>query len=150
MPEIWHLLGEFADSIVHRHIAMKRPGETDLSKREREALDALYRLGRATAAEIRGEMSSPPTYTAVRTHLTNLEKKGFVRYESDGVRYTYEPTVPRDEMGTAVMKSVLQTFFDGRIELVVSTLLRSKDRRLDREELKRLTELIEEAQKEGK
>jgi BlaI family penicillinase repressor len=132
--EIWH--------------SMKKLSEKELSRREREALDALYRLSRATAAEIRAEMSSPPTYTAVRTHLSNLEKKGFVRFETDGVRYVYEPTVPRDEMGGEVMEGVLQTFFENRVELVVGTLLRSNERRLKPEQLEQLAELIEQARRE--
>lgn len=124
--------------------------DAELSKRERQLLDALYRIGKGTAAEIRAEVPNPPTYTAVRTHLTNLETKGFVRYESDGVRYIYEPVVPREEMAKTVIGGVLETFFENRLELVVSTLLRRKEGKVDREDLDKLAQLIEEARKEGR
>lgn len=124
--------------------------EKDLSRRERQLLDALYRLGKASAAELREEIPSPPTYTAVRTHLTNLEAKGFVRFSSDGVRYIYEPLIPREEMAEEVMSGVLETFFDNRLELAVSALLRRKETAVSQEALDRLAAIIEQARKEGR
>src|ERR1043166_4777149 len=96
-------------------------GKADLSRRERQIMDALYQLGRASAAEIREALSNPPTYTAVRTHLTILQDKGHVKFESDGTRYIYEPVVPRDEMAKSVIAGMLQTFFDNSIERAVAT-----------------------------
>lgn len=119
----------------------------DLSKRERQILEAVYQLGQATAAEIREAIDNPPTYTAVRTHLSNLEKKGFLRITSDGVRYIYEPVVPKGEMAEQAMSGVLSTFFDNRLELAVSTLLKSKDRKLPADELDRIAAMIEEARR---
>jgi BlaI family penicillinase repressor len=124
--------------------------ERELSRRERQLLDVLYRLGRATAAEVREEVPDPPTYTAVRTHLTNLVDKGFVRFESVGTKYVYEPVVPKEQMATSVMDGVLQTFFQDRIELVVSNLLSRGDRKLGKEQLDRIAQIIEEARKEGR
>ncbi|HWD41336.1 MAG TPA: BlaI/MecI/CopY family transcriptional regulator [Fimbriimonas sp.] len=120
-----------------------------LSRREREILDALYRLGKASAAEIHEAIPDPPTYTAVRTHLANLEEKGQVRFESDGTRYIYEPTVPRQEMAKSVIDDVLKTFFENKVELVVSTLINRQESQISQEELDRLAELIEQARKEG-
>lgn len=131
---------------MKKHVAQ----EKDLSRRERQVLDALYRLGKGSAADVREALSDPPTYTAVRTHLTNLETKGFVRFESDGVRYIYEPVVPREEMAEEVMSSVLQNFFDNRLELVVSTLLKRKESKTSAEDLERLAAIIEQARQEGR
>jgi BlaI family penicillinase repressor len=128
----------------------KKPEEKDLSRRERQLLDALYRLGKASAAELREEIPSPPTYTAVRTHLTNLEAKGFVRFASDGVRYIYEPLIAREQMAEEVMSGVLETFFDNRLELAVSALLRRKETEVSQEALDRLAAIIEQARKEGR
>jgi predicted transcriptional regulator len=126
------------------------PKKAELSRREQQLLDALYRLGKASAAEIREAVPNPPTYTAVRTHLTNLENKGFVRFESDGVRYIYEPVVPREQMAETAIDGVLETFFDNRLELVVSNLLRRKDAKIGQSQLDELAALIEEARKEGR
>jgi predicted transcriptional regulator len=122
----------------------------DLSRRERQIMDALYRLGKASVAEIRDAIPNPPTYTAVRTHLTILQERGNVRFESDGTRYIYEPVVPRDEMAQAVMDGVLTNFFENSVERVVSTLVNRKEARLSDEQLDRLAEIIEEARKEGR
>jgi len=121
-----------------------------LSRRERQILDAIYRLGKASAAEIREALPDPPTYTAVRTHLGILQDKGHVKFESDGTRYIYEPVVPRDEMAKSVMHGVLQTFFGGSIERVVATLIDNEESNITDEQLDRLAQIIEEARREGR
>lgn len=129
---------------------MESPKKQDLSKRERQILDALYRLERASAAEIRDAIEDPPTYTAVRTHLTNLEEKGYVTFETDGLRYIYQPVVPRDEMAGSAMDELLRTFFQDRVELAVATLLGRREANITQAELDRLAEIIEQARKEGR
>jgi BlaI family transcriptional regulator, penicillinase repressor len=94
-------------------------------------------------------MRDPPTYTAVRTHLTNLERKGCVSFRSDGTRYIYAPTMPREEMGQKVIGDAMKTFFDNRIELVVSTLLDQSEAAVSEEQLDRLAAIIATARKAG-
>jgi predicted transcriptional regulator len=113
-------------------------------------MDALYRLGRATAVQIRAAMDSPPTYTAIRTLLGILHEKGHVRFENDGTRYVYEPVIPKSEMGRTAIDGVLETFFDGSIERVVATLLDREESRVSQEQLDRLAALIEQARQEGR
>ena len=67
----------------------------DLSRRERQIMDSIYRRGRATAAEVLTDLPDPPSYSAVRTMLRLLEEKGHLRHEQDGPRYVYLPTVDR-------------------------------------------------------
>jgi len=121
-----------------------------LSRREREIMDALYRLGRASAAQVQAALADPPSTTAVRTLLTILEHKGHVRHASDGTRYLYEPRVARALMAKRAVKSVLATFFDDSVEGVVAALLNQEDKRLSRDELERLARLIEKAREEGR
>lgn len=128
----------------------KRESSEGLSRRERQILDVIYRLGNASAADIREELPNPPTYTAVRTLLGILQEKGHVKFQSDGTRYIYEPVVPREEMAKSVMDGVLQTFFGGSIERVVSTLIDSEESNVTPEQLDRLAEIIAEARKEGR
>jgi predicted transcriptional regulator len=125
-------------------------GQKGLSRRERQIMDALYRLGRASAAQIREEMQSPPTYTAVRTLLTILQEKGHVRFERDGAKYIYEPVVPREEMAKSVIAGVVQTFFEGSIERVVEALVDSHEADLNDAQIERLKAIIEEARREGR
>jgi predicted transcriptional regulator len=125
-------------------------GRETHSRREREIMEALYKLGRATAAQIQAQISEPPTYTAIRTHLTILEKKGHVRHESDGTRYIYEPLVAREQMGRRALESLLRTFFDNSVERAVTSLLSRDDADISREDLDRLALLIDKARTEGR
>jgi predicted transcriptional regulator len=131
------------------HSAEKSPNDGH-SRREREIMEALYELGRASAAEIREQISDPPSYTAIRTHLSILERKGHVRHESDGTRYIYQPLVAREQMGRRAIDSLLKTFFDNSVERAVTALLTRKDANIPREDLDRLARLIEKAKQEGR
>jgi BlaI family transcriptional regulator, penicillinase repressor len=128
---------------------LTRTPHLDLSRRERQIVDALYRLGRASAAEIRAELPDPPSYSAVRALLRILEEKGHVRHEQDGPRYVYAPTLARDSAKRSAMRHLLQTFFDGSAAQAMSALLDVSSVRLTDSELDRLEQLIEQARKQG-
>lgn len=134
---------------------VRKPGKNDakqgsFSRREREIMEALYKLGRASAAQILAQMADPPTYTAIRTQLTILEKKGHIRHISDGTRYIYEPRVAREQMGRRAIDSLLKTFFDNSVERAVAALITAKDADISAEELERLSRLIEKTKREGR
>ena len=124
------------------------PPKDGFSRRERAIMDALYKLGKASAAQILDEIPDPPTYTAIRTHLTILENKGHIRHTSDGTRYIYEPLVAREQMGRRAIDTVLKTFYDNSVERVVAALLDHED--IAPEELDRLARLIAKAREEGR
>src|SRR6478752_7471150 len=98
---------------------MKKPRQPALSPREREIMDILYRLERATAAEVMNELSGKPHYSTVRTQLRVLEGKGYVRHEEENLRYVYMPAVPRNEVGRSALKQLVDAFDDGSTENVV-------------------------------
>jgi len=120
------------------------------SRREREIMAALYKLGKATAAQIQAEIADPPSYTAIRTLLTILEKKGHVRHDSDGTRYVYEPKVARGEMGERAFRNLLKTFYDNSVSDAVAAMLSSEDAHVSPAELDRLAKLIAKAKEEGR
>jgi BlaI family penicillinase repressor len=126
-----------------------RAAHHDLSRRERQIVDALYTLGRASAAEVRAELPDPPSYSAVRALLRILEDKGHVRHEQDGPRYVYAPTVTRDSAKRSAMRHILHTFFDGSAAQAMSALLDVSSSRLSDSELDRLERLIDGARKQG-
>jgi predicted transcriptional regulator len=126
-------------------MATKKSPGVELSKRERQILDVLYELGTASAADIHAAISNPPTYTAVRTHLTNLEEKGQVKFEREGAKYIYQPIVPKGEMAKSLMDGLVKTFFENNVELVVASLIDPKQSQLSQEQLDRLAEIIEQA-----
>jgi predicted transcriptional regulator len=120
-----------------------------LSRREREMMDVIFRMGRATAGDVLAAMADPPSYSAVRATLRVLEQKGLLRHEDDGTRYVYRPTLNRDKARDSALDHVLNTFFDGSVGSVVATLLERKQE-LSAEELDRISELITDARKEGR
>jgi predicted transcriptional regulator len=120
-----------------------------LSRRERQILDVLYRLGRATAAEVTAELDDAPTSTTVRGLLRILEEKGHVRHEQDGLRYVYLPAVPREDAGVSVLSHVLKTFFEGSPARAMAALLGSRADGLTGAELERLARIVEDARRES-
>jgi len=119
-----------------------------LSRREREMMDLLYARGRATAAEVRESMASPPSYSAVRATLRVLEDKGFVRHEVERGTYVFVPTIPRTNVSRSALKRVVATFFDDSLEQTVAALLDVKGTKLPAEERERLMKLIRRAEEE--
>ena len=122
---------------------------TSLSRRERQIMDILYRLGKASAADVMAELPGEPSYSTVRTQLRILEGKGHVHHEEDGVRYVYSAAVPRQSARRSALRHLVQTFFDGSPEKVVSALLGGEAARLTSDELDRLAALIQKARKDG-
>ena len=108
-------------------------------------MDILYQRGRATAGEILEAIPDPPTYSAVRAKLRVLEEKGHVRHEEEALRYVYLPTVARDTARRSALRHMVSTFFGGSVEEAVAALLDLSSANLSKEDLDRLSELIEEA-----
>lgn len=121
-----------------------------LSRREREVMDLAHELGNATAAQIQENMADPPTYSAVRSTLRILVEKGHLVSERDGLRYVYSPTMPLLRARRSAMSHVLRTFFGGSLPGAVATLLELHGDDLTPEEHARITEMIEQAAKEGR
>jgi predicted transcriptional regulator len=113
-------------------------------------MDIVYRLGRATVAEVMGELSGQPAYSTVRAQLRVLEEKGHVRHEEHGLRYVYIPKVPRHLVRQSALKHLVDTFFEGSAGKAVAALLGKEGFKISEEDLKRISDLIENAKKEEK
>jgi BlaI family penicillinase repressor len=131
------------------HTTMKKPKPHALSRRERQILDVLYKLERATVAEVLSKLADKPNYSTVRAQLRVLEEKGHVRHEEHGLRYVYVPTVPRDIARRSALRHLVDTFFDGSAEKVVAALLGGEISRISQEELDRIGRIITQGQKES-
>lgn len=117
----------------------------ELSARERQIMDALYRHGEATVATIRGELPDPPTDSAVRTMLLRLEGKGRVATRREGGRNVYAPVRSREEAGRSAVQRLVSTFFDGSPMRTVAAILDDSVADIPDDDLDRLAELIERA-----
>ena len=121
-----------------------------LSRRERQIMDILYQRGKASASDVREAMEAAPGYSAVRAMLRVLEEKGHVKHQAEGLKYVYVPVVARDKAKRSAVKHVMEAFFNGSAEQIVAALLDVSSTRLTREELDRMSEMIEQAKQEGK
>jgi predicted transcriptional regulator len=119
-----------------------------LSRRERQILDVIYALGRATAADILERMTDAPTYTTVRGLLRVLEQKGHVRHEEEEGRYVYMATVIRSRAAKSALRHVVRTFFDDSPSRAMAALLGTQ-REVSEEEIARLEELIAKARRKS-
>ncbi len=119
-----------------------------LSRRERQIMHILFRLGRATAAQVRDEMEDAPSYSAVRAHLATLERKGHIGHQTEGARYVYAPTTATQEARESALSGVVRSFFQGSPAKAAVALVEMGD--LADNELDELEALIRRAREEGR
>lgn len=128
---------------------MKKPLQ-DLAKRERQILEIVYSLGRASAADVLERMPDSPGYSTVRKLLSILEEKGHVKHIEQDRRYVYLPTRSRKEARRSSLKHLMDSLFDSSAESVVSALLDISDAELSDDDLRSLAQLIEQRRRERK
>jgi BlaI family transcriptional regulator, penicillinase repressor len=128
---------------------MTKTSHASLARRERQILDALYKLERATVAEVIAALPGKPHYSTVRAQLRVLEEKGHVRHQQDGLRYVYVPAVPRDVARRSAFRHLVDTFFEGSAEKAAVALLGGEVSQLSPDELERLRRMIAKSRKEG-
>jgi len=127
----------------------RKPKLNALSRRERQIMDILYKLERASVGQVLAKLADKPSYSTVRAQLRVLEEKGHVRHEEHGLRYVYAPAVPRDVARRSALRHLVETFFEGSTEKVVAALLGGEVARITPEELDRLAHLISKGRKEN-
>jgi BlaI family transcriptional regulator, penicillinase repressor len=106
-------------------------------------MEVVYRLGRASAAQVHRQLPDPPSYSAVRALLTILERKGQLKHAVHGPRYVYVPTRSRHTTGRAAFRQLLNTFFDGSLANAVAAHLSDPATKLTNQERKLLANLEE-------
>src|SRR5215475_1078960 len=124
---------------------VKPSAQVKLTRREREIMDIIYKLGRATAGEVMESLTGQPTYSTVRTQLRVLEEKGHVTHEEIGLRYVYSPAIPRSSARKSALRHLVDTFFDGSAENAVAALLGGEGSKLTDEQLDRIANLVKKS-----
>lgn len=122
---------------------MNRLEKGHLSRRERQIIEILYRLGQGTAKDVQDNLPDPPSYSAVRALLATLENKEMVRHFKEGRRYVYKPTItPRKAKRTAISK-LLETYCGGKAENLVAALLDPSDQQLSKKDIDSIRQLLD-------
>ena len=110
-------------------------------------MDILYRRKQATAAQVLESMADPPGYSAVRTLLTTLENKGYVKHNRDGTKYVYVPIVHHSKARRSAIAHLIHTFFEGSRGRAAFALLDVAPSQFTEAELDELDQLIKKARK---
>lgn len=125
---------------------MDPPFHTQLSRRERQIMEAVYRLGEASVAAVQKELPDTPDYHAVRVAMAKLEEKGYLHHRQQGRRYIYMPEIPRDEAKRSALGHLVRTYFSGAPSEVLLTLLNMSADELSDDDIAQLEAWIEQAQ----
>ena len=113
-----------------------------LSRREREIVDVLYQLGRATVADVHARIPDPPSKTAIRSLLWLLEEKGHVQHEQQGAQNVYSTTVPASDARPSAVRHFLDTFFGGSRTDAALAILGDRSASLEDEDIARIEDLL--------
>src|SRR3954469_11538200 len=126
------------------------PESSELSRRERQIMDAVFALGEATVNQVVDAIPSPPTAMAVRRMMHILEEKGHLRRRESGREVVYVPRQAKGTAGRRAFEQVLETFFGGSLEEALAAHLHSRKDQVSDDERQRLIALIKRAQQEGR
>jgi BlaI family penicillinase repressor len=128
----------------------KNPKLSELTKRERQIMDVVYRLGKASAAEIVEHLPGDHKNATIRTLLGVLEEKGFLRHERVKGKFIYEPTIPLQKAASVALNQVMETFFKGSEARAVISILKKSDATLTDDDIELILDLIKRTRKEGR
>lgn len=129
---------------------VEKPDLNDLTRRERQIMEVIYLLGKATAVDVMKNLPDRPVNATVRTMLSVLEEKGYIRHETDKGKFIYYPTIPLKNARKTMLDNVLETFFRGAEADAVISILKMKDASLSDKEKAAIREIIEKSRKEGR
>lgn len=127
----------------------KNPKLSELTKRERQIMDVIYRLDKASAAEIVERLPGEHKNATIRTLLSVMEEKGFLQHENVKGKYFYYPTIPLQKAARVALNRVLETFFKGSEARAVISILKKSDAKLSDDEIEMILDLIKKSREEG-
>ena len=126
------------------------PPQAVLSRRERQIMDVVYRLGEASAAEVAKQLPDRPATNTVRVTMAILERKGFLTHRADGPRHVHAPTVPLEKAQRSALRHLIRTFFASSPASAILTLLDMSSTNLSQEQLEEVAGFIARARKESR
>jgi len=129
---------------------MNRLENGQLSRRERQIMDIVYRLGQASAKEVQENLPDPPSYSAVRALLVTLENKGMLKHGKESRSYIYKPVITEKKARKSAVQNLLSTFFDGKPEKLVAALLEDEDQKLSKTEIDDIRKLVDQSETDTK
>jgi len=127
---------------------MSADSHQNLSRRERQIVDALYAQQEATAAQVQKALPGSPSYSTVRALLKKLLDKGHVQFREDGPRYVYSVVVAKSDARRGALRRLLDIFYNGNPVAAVANLLGDNQRKLSDDDLQELEDLVARMKRE--
>ena len=128
----------------------KKTSSHGLAPREKQIMDVLFQLGKASVSEVREKLADPPSYSSVRTMIGQLERKGLVRRDRSDIKHYYSPVESKRSAARSALWSIIDTFFPRSPGDALAALINDSAKKLDDEDLDRLEQAIKKARKQGK
>lgn len=131
-------------------MAPERKIQRGLAPREQQIMDVIFQLGRASVADVREKLVDPPSYSAVRTMIGKLERKGYLKRDRDAIKHLYSPIQSRQNAGRSALRRLVETFFPESPANAVAAFINESASKLTSDDLNKLQQAIDRARKEGK
>ena len=128
---------------------MPKTTTVDLTRRESQIMDILYRRRRATVEDIRAELPDAPSPSSVRKLLDIMIERGLLVREYDGPRFVYFPAAKQEDASQSALRRLVRTFFDDSPGAAAAALLDMTRTPLPADEYRRLRTLLDRARSKG-
>lgn len=141
----WHtdnVLARIVQKNISRQTEKSMTKTIQLSRRERQIMDVLYRLENASVKEVKENIADAPSYSAVRTLMQKLVDKGHISHRESGKKYVYYPLVKHKKASRSALSGVINTFFRDSTFIAMNSLLEMSTNEMSDEELEQLEQLI--------
>jgi BlaI family penicillinase repressor len=120
----------------------------DLSKRERQIIDIIHRIGEGSVHDVIDQMKDPSGYNSIRVLMTILVKKGQLKHRKEKNKYIYSTVKQKEEVKDTALDHVMKTFFSNDATGIVANLINRE--KMTKSDLDELSQMIEAAKKESK
>ena len=121
----------------------------DLTRRESQIMEILYRRRRGTVEDIRAELPDASSPSSVRKLLDIMIERGLLDREYEGPRYVYFPAARVEDASRSALKQLVRTFFDNSPGSAMAALLDLSDTPLTDSEHRRLSALLKRGRAPG-
>ncbi len=121
-----------------------------LAPREEQIMGVVFRLGKASVTQVREGLQDPPSYSAVRTMMGQLEKKGLLQRDRSGITHLYSTTESKRSASRSAIRRLIDVFFQNKPAAAIAALIDESARSLSETELQELQQAIEQAKAKGK
>ena len=119
----------------------------DLTRRESQIMEILYRRRRASVEDVRAELPDAPGPSSVRKLLDIMIDRGLLEREYDGPRFVYFPAARVEQASRSALKQIIKTFFENSPGSAMAALLDMSSDSLSDDEYRRLSALLKRGRK---